>query len=74
MIQLNMQRAAFFRLGPTDAGTRAQEAELGDSFAYVKSVRCDLGAEECKGVDAPAWKINGTMYPVRGLGWQGRTG
>jgi hypothetical protein len=69
MIQLNTLRASFYRLGPTDPGTRAQEQELGDSFAYVKSVRCDLGAEECKGIEAPAWKINGTMYPVRAPGF-----
>lgn len=64
MMALQAKRAVFYGNGPSHPMSKQQERELGDSFTYVKYVRCDRHADECTkaGVlDVPSWQINGKI-------------
>ncbi len=65
---LSTMRATYYSLGLEHPSHINQKKEMGDALAAVRTVRCDLGSEECKGLEAPAWKIGGVVHAVRLVG------
>jgi hypothetical protein len=62
LVALQSTRAAFYCKYSTDSSVAAQRQELGSGFEYVKLVQCDNTPEDCKGVNAPAWKIGDKVH------------